>query len=126
MRRPKWTVAAVIGAMAVSACHAIPLPDLSRSAAQSPSPRPTSVAYVEAQDPEAQPPAPPVPNARSGGTLRVLSSRNPHTFDPTRVYHLDTLAIMKLVTRSLTQTRYENGKPVLVPDLATELVRPNK
>ncbi|REF37136.1 ABC transporter substrate-binding protein [Thermasporomyces composti] len=126
MRRPKWTVAAVIGAMAVSACHAIPLPDLSRSAAQSPSPRPTSVTYVEAQDPEAQPPAPPVPNARSGGTLRVLSSRNPHTFDPTRVYHLDTLAIMKLVTRSLTQTRYENGKPVLVPDLATDLGRPNK
>jgi peptide/nickel transport system substrate-binding protein len=80
---------------------------------------------ASAQDPDAAAPAPEVSGAQKGGTITVLSSNVPHTFDPTRAYYLDVLSVLKLVTRGLTQTRYENGKPVLVPDLATDLGRPN-
>ncbi|GAB3416597.1 ABC transporter substrate-binding protein [Flindersiella endophytica] len=80
---------------------------------------------ASAQDPDAAAPAPDVSGARKGGTLTVLSSNVPHTLDPTRAYYLDTISILKLVARGLTQTRYENGKPTLVPDLATDLGRPN-
>lgn len=55
----------------------------------------------------------------------MLSPNVPNTFDPTQVYHLDTTAIMKLVTRGPTQTKYEDGNPGLVPDMATDLGRPN-
>jgi peptide/nickel transport system substrate-binding protein len=58
--------------------------------------------------------------------VRVLSATTPPTFDPTRVHQPDTTAIMKLVTRGLTQTTYEGGKPVLMPDMATDLGRPNE
>ena len=114
------SVAAVAMASAMSACSLLP----GQSSDESPAPRRVST-YDEAQDAKAKAPAPAVPDARSGGTLHVLSSATPHTFDPTRVYHLDTLAIMRMVTRGLTQTRYVKGKPVLVPDLATDLGRPN-
>lgn len=70
-------------------------------------------------------PHPPIAKAENGGTLTVLSPNVPNTFDATQVYHLDTTAIMKLVTRGLTQTKYEDGNPGLVPDMATDLGRPN-
>ncbi len=126
MRRPGgvW-VAAAIAMVSATACSSLQIPGLSGGAGESPEPRRTSTAYTEAQDASAKPPAPDVRNARSGGTLTVLSTNTPHTFDPTRVYHLDTMAIMRLVTRGLTQTRYEKGNPVLVPDLATDLGRAN-
>ncbi|MEQ7007110.1 ABC transporter substrate-binding protein [Actinopolymorpha sp. B17G11] len=118
-------VVAAAWALALGACSALPLPGQG-SGDGSPEPRRTSTAYIEAQDPHAEAPAPQVAKARSGGTLRVLSANSPHTFDPTRVSPLDTLAIMKLVTRGLTQTVYEGGNPVLVPDMATDLGRPNR
>ncbi|MFD2082956.1 peptide/nickel transport system substrate-binding protein [Actinopolymorpha cephalotaxi] len=114
------SVAAVAMASAMSACSLLP----GGSSDDSSAPRNVST-YDEAQDAKAKAPAAAVQDARSGGTLHVLSSATPHTFDPTRVYHLDTLAIMRMVTRGLTQTKYVKGKPVLVPDLATDLGRPN-
>src|SRR5664279_3409013 len=68
-----------------------------------------------------------VPSAASkGGTLTVLTAVAPSTLDPTRAYFTDSTAIMSdLVTRSLTQYVYKNGEMVLVPDMATDLGRPN-
>ena len=126
MRRPTRTAfAVVVTAMALSACSSLPLPGRSGDDGDSPEPRRSSTAYSEAQDAQAKAPALPVSGAQNGGTLHVLSDSTPHTFDPTQVYHLDTLAIMRMVTRGLTQTRYDDGKPVLVPDMATDLGRPN-
>ncbi|WP_020578366.1 ABC transporter substrate-binding protein [Actinopolymorpha alba] len=125
MRRPVWTVAtALVAAMTVGACSSLPLPGRSGGEG-SPTPRRTSTAYNESQDAAAKAPAPAVSGAQTGGTLTILSSNSPHTFDPTQVYHLDTMAIMKLVARGLTQTIYRDGDPVLVPDMATDLGRPN-
>ncbi|HEY6740612.1 MAG TPA: ABC transporter substrate-binding protein [Actinopolymorphaceae bacterium] len=89
-------------------------------------PKSTLATYANSQDPKATGPAADVPGAKKGGTLTVLSSSKPHTFDPTRAYYLDVMSILKLVTRGLTQTKYVDGKPVLVPDLATDLGRPSE
>ncbi|MEQ7125418.1 hypothetical protein ABN034_12970 [Actinopolymorpha sp. B11F2] len=118
-------VVAAAWALALGACSALSLPGQG-SGDGSPEPRRTSTDHIEAQDPHAEAPAPQVAKARSGGTVRVLSANSPPTFDPTRVYHLDTMAIMKLASRGLTQTVYEDGNPVLVPDMATDLGRANR
>jgi peptide/nickel transport system substrate-binding protein len=79
------------------------------------------------QDPEAQAPAPDIEGATEGGTVTVLSSVQPTTLDPTRAYYTDSTAILSgLVTRSLTQFVYRDGKMVLVPDMATDLGQPNE
>jgi peptide/nickel transport system substrate-binding protein len=79
------------------------------------------------QDPEAQAPAPDIEGATAGGTVTVLSAVQPATLDPTRAYYTDSTAIMSgLVTRSLTQYVYRDGKMVLVPDMATDLGQPNE
>lgn len=81
------------------------------------------------QNPDATAPAPEVEGATKGGTLTVLSSGSPATFDPTRTYFLDTIGIMRgLVTRALTQYRYdpETKDMVLVPDMAKGLGQPNE
>jgi peptide/nickel transport system substrate-binding protein len=78
---------------------------------------------------ELQPPAPPVPGAKSGGTLTVLSDAGLTTMDPTEAYYTNTSSILSgLVTRSLTQYVYDASKKemVLVPDLATTLGKANK
>jgi peptide/nickel transport system substrate-binding protein len=67
-------------------------------------------------------------DAADGGTITVLASVAPATFDPTRSYYVDSTAVLDLVTRSLTQYAYneETGDMELVPDLATDLGRPNE
>lgn len=79
-------------------------------------------------DPDAPAPAPDVTGHQLGGDLQVLAKTVPLTFDPTRMSQPDELAIMSLVTRSLTQYTYDrrSRQMVLVPDLATDLGRPNK
>ncbi len=79
------------------------------------------------RDAQAQAPAPDVEDYQRGGTITVLAETVPVTFDPTRMSSPDELAIMSLVTRSLTQYRYNPRieQMVLVPDLATDLGRPN-
>ncbi len=65
--------------------------------------------------------------ATQGGTVRVDTVQVPSTFDPTRAYYVDSVGILKdLVTRSLTQQTYIDGEMVLVPDMATDLGRPNE
>jgi peptide/nickel transport system substrate-binding protein len=80
------------------------------------------------KDPNLQAPAPIPDGAKPGGTLTVLTVNVPSTLDPTQVYYTDSAAIMEdLVTRSLTQYQYDEATDSmhLVPDMATDLGRPN-
>ena len=78
-----------------------------------------------AKDPDAEGPLPMPEGMQEGGTITVGSDEAPTTFDPTRAYYTDSTAILTLVTRALTQYVYRDGEMVLVPDLATDLGRPN-
>src|SRR3954469_22566301 len=66
-----------------------------------------------------------IPGAQKGGTVTVLTLTGlTTTIDPSEIYYTDTSSIMSgLVTRSLTQYRYDpkSKQMVLVPDLATDL-----
>ncbi len=69
-----------------------------------------------------------VEGAKEGGTVRVISSSGLNTMDPSEAYYQNTSAILTgLVTRAWTQYAYDeaNNTMVLVPDLATDLGRPN-
>ena len=78
----------------------------------------------DGKDPTAQGPVT-IPGAQKGGTVTVLTNLGlTTTLDPSEVYYTDTGSIMSgLVTRSLTQYRYDpqTKQMVLVPDLATDL-----
>jgi peptide/nickel transport system substrate-binding protein len=67
--------------------------------------------------------------ATEGGTFTVLTNQVPSTLDPTQAYYTDSTAILSdLVTRSLTQYVYnaETDDMELIPDMATDLGRPNE
>ncbi len=81
------------------------------------------------KDPNAKAPAPAIPGAQKGGTVTVLSQAGLTTMDPAEAYYVNTSSILEgLVTRSLTQYVYDakTKDMVLIPDLATDLGRPNK
>ena len=80
------------------------------------------------KDPDAQGPVAVPDDAAQGGTVTVLTLQVPATLDPTRAYFTDSTEIMNLVTRALTQYAYdpETGEMILIPDMATDLGRPNK
>ncbi len=98
--------------------------------ATQPAPRPAPDRAVGARptDPTLQPPAPAIPGATAGGTVRVLSDYGFTTLDPTEAYYTSTVSILSgLLIRSLTQYVYdpESRSMVLVPDLATDVGRPS-
>lgn len=74
-------------------------------------------------------PAPEVDGAVEGGTITVHlpGDSGPETIDPTAGWARAGNSILQALTsRSLTQySRDEEGRPVLVPDLAVDLGRPN-
>jgi peptide/nickel transport system substrate-binding protein len=74
-------------------------------------------------------PAADIEGATAGGTITVYlpSDPGPDTLDPTAGWSVTGNSIQQALTsRSLTQyARDENGQPVLVPDLATDLGTPN-
>ncbi|KHL12814.1 peptide/nickel transport system substrate-binding protein [Mumia flava] len=79
-------------------------------------------------DPRAPAPAPEIDGATRGGTVHVVTAAVPDSLDPARSAYTDTRAILSdLVVRSLTQLAHDpdTGRMVLVPDLATDLGRPN-
>jgi peptide/nickel transport system substrate-binding protein len=128
MRLKKLVVALSAGAVfALAACTG--------SDGTSPSPPPSSNPSTDAgaavgagKDPNRRPPAAPIPGARRGGTLTVLSAAGLTSMDPTDAYYTDTASILSgLVTRSLTQYVYDQASEqmILVPDLATDLGRPS-
>jgi peptide/nickel transport system substrate-binding protein len=68
-------------------------------------------------------------DASLGGTVTVMTDEAPATLDPTRAYYTDSTAILSgLVLRSLTQYVRDpkSNDMVLVPDMATDLGRPNE
>jgi len=79
-------------------------------------------------DPHAKGPVT-IPGAQKGGIVTVLTLTGlTTTIDPSEIYYTDTSSIMSgLVTRSLTQYRYDpkTKQMVLVPDLATDLGQHN-
>ena len=77
-------------------------------------------------DPEREGPVE-IEGAQAGGTVKVIAFTPLETMDPSEIYYVHTNAIATaLVNRSLTQFVYEDGKAVLVPDLATDLGTPNE
>ena len=81
-----------------------------------------------AKDPTREGPVAVPEGASEGGTVTVSTAVAPTTLDPTRAYYVDSTAIMSdLVTRALTQYVYdpETNDMVLIPDMATDLGRPN-
>jgi peptide/nickel transport system substrate-binding protein len=84
-------------------------------------------AEARVKDAQAQGPATVPAEAVAGGVLTVSTSRVPVTLDPTRAYYSETTSILNLVTRALTQYQYDphTNEMVLVPDMATDLGRPN-
>lgn len=81
------------------------------------------------KDPEAEAPAADIEGAAEGGTITVYlpGDPGPSDLDPTNGWSVAGNSIQQALThRSLTQfTRGEDGEPVLVPDLATDLGQPN-
>ena len=67
--------------------------------------------------------------AQKGGVITVLTNTGlTTTIDPAEAYYLDTMSVDgQLLTRSLTQYKYDPAKKqmVLVPDLATDLGQHN-
>ncbi|NGO79052.1 ABC transporter substrate-binding protein [Streptomyces sp. YC504] len=63
-----------------------------------------------------------------GGTLSVLNSNPQQDFDPARLYTSGGGNVPSLVFRTLTTRNREDGAPgaEVVPDLATDLGKPNK
>jgi len=81
------------------------------------------------KNPDAEAPREVPDGATEGGTFTVLTNQVPSTLDPTQAYYTDSTAILSdLVTRSLTQYVYdeETNDMVLIPDMATDLGRPNE
>jgi peptide/nickel transport system substrate-binding protein len=70
-----------------------------------------------------------IDGAQKGGIVTVLTSTGlTTTIDPAEAYYLDTMSVDgNLLTRSLTQYRYDAARKqmVLVPDLATDLGQHN-
>jgi peptide/nickel transport system substrate-binding protein len=113
-------------ALALTAC-------LGSNGGNDPGPPRASRTHVEqltgGKDPGRQAPAAEVPGATEGGTITVYlpGAPGPNSLDPTSGWSVTGNAIQQsLISRSLTQyARDESGDPVLVPDLATDLGRPN-
>ncbi|GAB3403423.1 periplasmic substrate-binding domain-containing protein [Flindersiella endophytica] len=122
MRWKRYAALAGALALAAAACNS----PADRGPGTSPEPSTSQKAEIGATWANPPVPAEEVKGAQKGGTVTVVTSSTPDTFDPTRVYFTDSLQIMSLVTRSLTALKNVNGKSVLVPDMATDLGRPNK
>ncbi len=83
-------------------------------------------AATQGQDATAKGPAPAVAGAKKGGALNVTESSAPPTLDPSGIYYTDSNSLAgTLLYRTLTQYKLVGGKPVLVPDLATNVGTPS-
>jgi peptide/nickel transport system substrate-binding protein len=129
LKKPITAVSAV-GLLALAACGGSGTTNTGSSPGQTTESNITNTgAAGQGKDPTRQAPAAPIPGAKTGGTLTVLSSAGLTTMDPTEAYYTNTSSILSgLVTRSLTQYVYDPKSKgmILVPDLATNLGVPNK
>jgi peptide/nickel transport system substrate-binding protein len=127
VRRPVRALAAGAVLLLLAACGSRPPDD---GTVDHQGPNGGFVAQSEVtEDPGRDGPAPEVEGATTGGTITVYlpGAPGPDTLDPTGGWSVPGNAILQaLVSRSLTQyARGDDGEPVLVPDLATDLGRHN-
>lgn len=122
VRRPVAVVAAAV-LFGLGAC----------SGGDEASSAPHGLSGVGAFDPDRKAPAAPIEGAVPGGTVTgwgvAFDVADVSTMDPTEAYGPDSISILSgLVTRSLTQYVYDPHQKtmVLVPDIATDLGRPNE
>lgn len=75
-----------------------------------------------ATDPkDSQGPAPEVPGAKKGGTLRLLYEIDFEHLDPQRTYVVQAMAVQQMFLRTLTMFKEDgNGNLLLVGDIATD------
>jgi peptide/nickel transport system substrate-binding protein len=75
-----------------------------------------------ATDPkESQGPAPEVPDAKRGGTLRLIQETDYEHLDPQRTYIVQAMAVQWMFLRTLTMFKEDGqGKLLLVGDIATD------
>jgi peptide/nickel transport system substrate-binding protein len=76
-----------------------------------------------AVDDKAVGPAPAVPGAVSGGTIKVIDLDDLAHLDPARIYVSSYQNASQMITRALTGYRQQEGKVTLVGDLATDTGR---
>lgn len=77
-------------------------------------------------DESAKGPAKEVEGAQTGGKVTILTQQAPESFDPTIAYYVDSLSVLRLTNRTLTALAlFDDGKYHLVPDLGTDLGKPN-
>ncbi|GAA5002016.1 ABC transporter substrate-binding protein [Actinopolymorpha pittospori] len=124
----RLVAAAGVLALGAAACGggASPSERAQEQKKESPSAAPTGGGFQVVQDAAAVGPAKDIAGSQKGGTVTVLTVNAPETFDPTRAYYIDTLAVLRLTARTLTALELrEDGKYYLIPDLATDLGTPN-
>jgi peptide/nickel transport system substrate-binding protein len=79
----------------------------------------TFVKYTYGLDDKAGTPAPPIPGAVQGGTVRVHNSFDFSQLDPARIYSNTEQIVSQLFTRTLTTYRTVGDKIDVIGDLAT-------
>lgn len=94
------------------------------------SPRPSATSAASAIEPlkfaiddKATGPAPEVPGAVKGGTIKVIDLDDLVHLDPARIYISSYQDASQMITRTLTGYRQQDGKVTLVGDLATDTGR---
>jgi peptide/nickel transport system substrate-binding protein len=119
MRRPRRAVAAtglalVLAASALTACSKN---TGDQDSAGEQAQKQTSAIATDPKD--SQGPAPEVPGAKRGGTLKMLFETDFEHLDPQRTYTVQAMSIQHLLVRTLTQFREDGqGKLTLIGDLA--------
>jgi peptide/nickel transport system substrate-binding protein len=128
MRWRRLVAAAGVLALGVAACGGGGETPAERAQDQNQeSSKPAGTGFEVVQDPGAKGPAPEIEGAQKGGTITTLTVQAPETFDPTRAYYIDSLAVLRLTARTLTAMNLgDDGKYHLVPDMATDLGTPNE
>jgi peptide/nickel transport system substrate-binding protein len=127
MRWRKLVAAAGVLALGVAACGGGGETPSERAQEENKQATQSGSGYEVVQDASAKGPAAEIEGAQKGGTITTLTAQAPETFDPTRAYFIDVLAVLRTTNRTLTaMTLGDDGKYYLVPDIATDLGKHNE
>lgn len=119
MRRTRLGIAAaVVGALALTACSSGSKNTSDKNKAGNASKQQATIPLGTAADSTG--PATPVTGATAGGTINVLQRDSYAHLDPAQIYVSDEGSLATLYSRQLTYYKVVNGKATLVGDLATD------